>query len=194
MLLPAASPPSEYPTHQAEAGPAHQNRAYEFVGCPMKAAAADNSDIDPANMVSAAWLVCWTTTRTSVPKLPHCWRLRLRLAAGILFTLASLCRCLLQTRCRRRTNPLTCPPAERSPPSPVTTPKRTGCTRRSRCSGTPCCGRGGSKLFRPRQPAQNLQGYSGAFKKTTRAVSVLNELLLSAAGGAGETMSSLPTT
>lgn len=55
MLLPAASPPSEYPTHQAEAGPAHQNRAYEFVGCPMKAAAADNSDIDPANMVSAAW-------------------------------------------------------------------------------------------------------------------------------------------
>lgn len=43
--------------HQAEAGPAHQDRAYEFVGCPMKAA-ADNSDIDPANMVSAAGLVC----------------------------------------------------------------------------------------------------------------------------------------
>lgn len=43
--------------HQAEAGPAHQNRAYEFVGCPMKAA-ADKSDIDPANMVSAAGLVC----------------------------------------------------------------------------------------------------------------------------------------
>lgn len=35
----------------AAAGPAHQERAYEFVGCPMKAAAEGNSDIDPANMV-----------------------------------------------------------------------------------------------------------------------------------------------
>lgn len=42
--------------HQAEAGPAHQDRAYEFVGCPMKAS-ADNSDIDPANMVSATCVV-----------------------------------------------------------------------------------------------------------------------------------------
>lgn len=39
--------------HKAEAGPAHQDRAYEFVECPMKAAADPKSDIDPANMVSA---------------------------------------------------------------------------------------------------------------------------------------------
>ncbi|XP_060949532.1 holocytochrome c-type synthase [Limanda limanda] len=45
-----ASPPPECPMHKAEAGPAHQDRAYEFVECPMKAA-ADNSDIDPANMM-----------------------------------------------------------------------------------------------------------------------------------------------
>lgn len=38
--------------HKAEPGPAHQERAYEFVECPMKAAAAGvNSDIDPANMM-----------------------------------------------------------------------------------------------------------------------------------------------
>ncbi|XP_069581498.1 holocytochrome c-type synthase-like isoform X2 [Brachyistius frenatus] len=42
-----ASPPPECPMHRAEAGPAHQDRAYEFVECPMKAAA----DIDPANMM-----------------------------------------------------------------------------------------------------------------------------------------------
>lgn len=47
-----ASPPSECPMHQAAAGPAHQDRAYEFVECPMKAAAAGmNSDIDPSNMM-----------------------------------------------------------------------------------------------------------------------------------------------
>ncbi|XP_062235746.1 holocytochrome c-type synthase [Platichthys flesus] len=46
-----ASPPPECPMHKAEAGPAHQERAYEFVECPMKAAAAMNSDIDPANMM-----------------------------------------------------------------------------------------------------------------------------------------------
>ncbi|MCJ8728612.1 hypothetical protein PDJAM_G00006330 [Pangasius djambal] len=51
-----SSPPSECPMHQAEsqtaapAGPAHQERAYDFVGCPMKAA-KDMSDIDPANMM-----------------------------------------------------------------------------------------------------------------------------------------------
>lgn len=37
--------------HRAEAGPAHQDRAYEFVECPMSAAAGMNNDIDPANMV-----------------------------------------------------------------------------------------------------------------------------------------------
>ncbi|XP_071341685.1 holocytochrome c-type synthase [Trachinotus anak] len=45
------SPPSECPMHKAEAGPAHQDRAYEFVECPMKAAAGMKSDIDPANMM-----------------------------------------------------------------------------------------------------------------------------------------------
>lgn len=44
----AASPPSEFSMHQAPPGPAHQERAYEFVGCPIK---ADSSDINPANMV-----------------------------------------------------------------------------------------------------------------------------------------------
>lgn len=38
--------------HKAEAGPAHQERAYEFVECPMKAAEGMKSDIDPANMVA----------------------------------------------------------------------------------------------------------------------------------------------
>lgn len=46
--------------HQAEspapapAGPVHQDRAYEFVECPMRAANAGTqglSDIDPTNMV-----------------------------------------------------------------------------------------------------------------------------------------------
>lgn len=36
-----------------QAGPAHQDRAYEFVECPMKGAGGMKSDIDPANMVSA---------------------------------------------------------------------------------------------------------------------------------------------
>ncbi len=53
FLFPVVSPPSECPMHQPEAGPAHQDRAYEFVECPMKAAAGMNSDIDPANMVPA---------------------------------------------------------------------------------------------------------------------------------------------
>lgn len=53
FMSPIASPPSECPMHKAEAGPAHQNRAYEFVECPMKAAAGMKSDIDPANMVPA---------------------------------------------------------------------------------------------------------------------------------------------
>lgn len=50
------SPPSECPMHQAESQtsapqePAHQDRAYDFVGCPMKNA-KEMSDIDPTNMV-----------------------------------------------------------------------------------------------------------------------------------------------
>ena len=53
LLSPVVSPPSECPMHKAEAGPAHQDRAYEFVECPMKAAAGEKNDIDPANMVHA---------------------------------------------------------------------------------------------------------------------------------------------
>ncbi|XP_063062846.1 holocytochrome c-type synthase [Engraulis encrasicolus] len=49
------SPPSECPMHQTAApaapkGPVHQERAYEFVECPMKAAAQGN-DINLANMM-----------------------------------------------------------------------------------------------------------------------------------------------
>lgn len=33
------------------AGPAHQDQAYNFVECPMRAAAVTKGDIDPANMV-----------------------------------------------------------------------------------------------------------------------------------------------
>lgn len=51
VLLPVASRSSECPMHRAQAGPAHQERAYEFVECPMRAAAGENRDIDPANMV-----------------------------------------------------------------------------------------------------------------------------------------------
>lgn len=55
------SPPSECPMHQAtpapapSQGPVHQDRAYEFVECPMKAGAqglGPMGDIDPANMVN----------------------------------------------------------------------------------------------------------------------------------------------
>ncbi|KAM7390847.1 hypothetical protein PAMA_008847 [Pampus argenteus] len=49
-VSPAVSPPPECPMHRAEAGPAHQDRAYEFVECPMKAAVGMN-DIDPSNMM-----------------------------------------------------------------------------------------------------------------------------------------------
>ncbi|KAM4543394.1 holocytochrome c-type synthase isoform 2-T2 [Fundulus diaphanus] len=56
------SPPSGCPMHQtqpfkevpmsrAEAAPSHQDRAYEFVECPMRAAEATECDIDPANMM-----------------------------------------------------------------------------------------------------------------------------------------------
>ncbi|XP_056155514.1 holocytochrome c-type synthase [Lampris incognitus] len=49
------SPPSECPMHQgpasAQAAPAHQDRAYEFVECPMKGAAGSRTDVDPANMM-----------------------------------------------------------------------------------------------------------------------------------------------
>jgi len=56
---PPASPPSECPMHQAAeiqaqpaapAGPVHQDRAYEFVECPMKAATRGEA-IDPTNMM-----------------------------------------------------------------------------------------------------------------------------------------------
>ncbi|XP_056594366.1 holocytochrome c-type synthase [Triplophysa dalaica] len=48
---PKKSPPPECPMHQAQtppAGPVHQDRAYEFVECPMKAA---EGPIDPTNMM-----------------------------------------------------------------------------------------------------------------------------------------------
>ncbi|XP_062335122.1 holocytochrome c-type synthase-like [Osmerus eperlanus] len=53
------APPAECPMHQAAeekqpaapAAPPHQDRAYEFVECPMRAAAGAKSDIDPTNMM-----------------------------------------------------------------------------------------------------------------------------------------------
>ncbi|TRY56026.1 hypothetical protein DNTS_013856 [Danionella cerebrum] len=48
---PKSSPPPECPMHKAQvpaAGPVHQDRAYEFVECPMKAA---EGAIDPTNMM-----------------------------------------------------------------------------------------------------------------------------------------------
>ena len=53
LFLSPVAPSSDFPKQQAQAGPVHQDRAYEFVECPMKAAAGMKSDIDPANMVSA---------------------------------------------------------------------------------------------------------------------------------------------
>ncbi|KAL4635927.1 cytochrome c-type heme lyase [Arapaima gigas] len=61
----SATPPPECPMHKTVPGaseaarappaePAHQNRAYEFVECPMRAATGSHqnlSDIDPANMM-----------------------------------------------------------------------------------------------------------------------------------------------
>ncbi|XP_030612770.1 holocytochrome c-type synthase isoform X4 [Archocentrus centrarchus] len=48
-----ASSPSGCPMHQAQPakGPVHQDRAYDFVECPMRAAAGVKSDIDPTNMM-----------------------------------------------------------------------------------------------------------------------------------------------
>ncbi|XP_072560145.1 holocytochrome c-type synthase [Paramormyrops kingsleyae] len=61
----SGSPPPECPMHQAKTGaseearapppgPVHQERAYEFVECPMRAASGvgqGTGDIDPANMM-----------------------------------------------------------------------------------------------------------------------------------------------
>ncbi|XP_043081530.1 holocytochrome c-type synthase isoform X2 [Puntigrus tetrazona] len=48
---PKSSPPPECPMHQAQtppAGPVHQDRAYEFVECPMR---SSEGAIDPTNMM-----------------------------------------------------------------------------------------------------------------------------------------------
>ncbi|XP_018922347.2 holocytochrome c-type synthase [Cyprinus carpio] len=48
---PKSSPPPECPMHQAQtppAGPVHQERAYEFVECPMR---ASEGAVDPTNMM-----------------------------------------------------------------------------------------------------------------------------------------------
>lgn len=39
--------------------PAHQERAYEFVACPVKSGASQvKDDIDPSNMVTSAYFRC----------------------------------------------------------------------------------------------------------------------------------------
>lgn len=152
----AASPPSGCPMHRAESGPAHQDRAYEFVECPMRAAAAMNNDIDPANMVQTT-LQC-RKRRSGMLLLKHSVAFPfLPLSAShflqtkmfvSLICLTSLCayRCLPLTKCQLRTSPSTCPSPERSPLSPVMPQTRSGFTRLSRCSGMPCCGKGESRL------------------------------------------------
>lgn len=56
-------------------------------------------------------------------------------------------RCLLLTKFPLQTSPSHCLCLERSPLFPVTAQRRTGSTHLSRCSGTPCCAKGQSKLF-----------------------------------------------
>lgn len=44
--------------------PAHQERAYEFVACPVKSGASQvKDDIDPSNMVTFAYLRCLLQSR-----------------------------------------------------------------------------------------------------------------------------------
>lgn len=40
--------------------PAHQERAYEFVACPVKSGASQmKDDIDPSNMVTFTYFTCF---------------------------------------------------------------------------------------------------------------------------------------
>lgn len=40
--------------------PAHQERAYEYVACPVKSGTSQaNNDIDPSNMVTFTWFRCF---------------------------------------------------------------------------------------------------------------------------------------
>lgn len=55
--------------------PAHQERAYEFVACPVKPGASQlKDDIDPSNMVTFAYFGCFLQSRlfcniSTVPKM-----------------------------------------------------------------------------------------------------------------------------
>ncbi|MEQ2256790.1 hypothetical protein ILYODFUR_027756 [Ilyodon furcidens] len=71
-------PFKEAPITSAEAGPAHQDRAYEFVECPMRAAEARKSDIDPANMV-------YTVTRENSRGWEQLWRRLCHIRSGVWF-------------------------------------------------------------------------------------------------------------
>ncbi|XP_076131580.1 holocytochrome c-type synthase-like [Alosa pseudoharengus] len=81
-----SAPPLECPMHKASAPaqqapktspsvpetPAHQDRAYEFVECPMKAARGENgamSDINPANMLAPPSRATETSERLSCLRL-----------------------------------------------------------------------------------------------------------------------------
>lgn len=132
--------------HRAPAGPAHQDRAYEFVECPMKAARQGQSDIDPTNMVrtgkhgaTAAEHLCVEAEGCVSPSAEA-------LTCGSC-SLPVYRRCLLPTRSRLQTSLSPCLSAERSPPFLASTTKTTGFTLQNRCSGMPCCGRGQSKLL-----------------------------------------------
>lgn len=59
--------------------PAHQDRAYEFVECPMKAARGETgamSDINPANMVRQGKLYLYTPFHTQMVALCALYRIR----------------------------------------------------------------------------------------------------------------------
>lgn len=43
----------DHRTENAEDVPAHQERAYEYVACPVTGAPQMNDDIDPSNMVTS---------------------------------------------------------------------------------------------------------------------------------------------
>lgn len=49
---------ADHRTESTDDVPAHQERAYEFVACPVKSDAAQmKDDIDPSNMVTFAYFM-----------------------------------------------------------------------------------------------------------------------------------------
>lgn len=50
---------ADHRTENTDDVPAHQERAYEYVACPVKSGASQGKDdIDPSNMVTFAYFTC----------------------------------------------------------------------------------------------------------------------------------------